>query len=77
MGIIAYKGRPVLFLLMNLHIVITNTLVCSDHLILKRTLFLNIEVESDDDGHLELIDTLRPGRRIKIKMYTKPLTVNC
>ena len=29
--------------------------------------FWNIKVESDDDGHLESIDALGPGRRILIK----------
>ena len=39
MDIIAYKGRPISFLLMNLHIMYTNALV-GDHLILKKDLFL-------------------------------------
>ena len=39
MDIIAYKGRPVSFLLMNLHIICTNTLV-GDHLVLKKDPFL-------------------------------------
>ena len=38
MDIIAYKGRPVSFLLMNLHIICTNTLA-GDHLILKKETF--------------------------------------
>ena len=62
MDIIAYKGRPISFLLMNLHIICTNTLV-GDHLVLKRTLFWSIKVESDDGDHLESIDALGPGRR--------------
>ena len=51
---------------MNLHIICTNTLV-GDHPVLKWTLYWNIKVESDDDGHLESIDTPGPGRRILIK----------
>ena len=74
MNIIAYKGRPISFLLMNLHIICTNTLV-GDHLVLKRTLFWNIKVESDDGGHLESIDALGPGRRILVKRWTQALTV--
>ena len=35
MDIIAYKGRHISFLLMNLHIICTNILVC-DHLVLKK-----------------------------------------
>ena len=38
MDIIAYKGRPISFELMNLHIICTNTLV-GDHLVLKWILF--------------------------------------
>ena len=51
MDIIAYKGMHISFLFMNLHIICTNALV-GDHLVLKKTLFWNIEVESDDGGHL-------------------------
>ena len=65
MDIIAYKGRHISFLLMNLHIICTNALV-GDHLVLKMTLFWNIKVEWDDGGHLESIDALGPGRRILI-----------
>ena len=39
MDIIAYKGRHISFLLMNLHIICTNALV-SDHLVLKKDPFL-------------------------------------
>ena len=76
MNIIAYKGRPVSFLLMNLHIICTNTLV-GDHRFkfIKRTLFWNIKVESEDGGHLESNDPLGPGRRILIKSCTQALTV--
>ena len=35
MDIIADKGRPISYLLMNLHIICTNTLV-GDHLVLKK-----------------------------------------
>ena len=35
MDIIAYKGRRISFLLMNLHIICTNALV-GDHLVLKK-----------------------------------------
>ena len=70
MDIIAYKGRPISFLL----IICTNTLV-GDHLVLKRTLFWNIKVESDDGGHFESIDALEPGRRILIESCTQALTV--
>ena len=35
MDIIAYKGRHISFLLMNLHIICTNALV-GDHLVLKK-----------------------------------------
>ena len=44
MDIIAYKGRHISFLLMNLHIICANALV-GDHLVLKRTFFWNIKVE--------------------------------
>ena len=77
MDIIAYKGtssRSISFSLMNLHIICTYTLV-GDHLVLKRTLFWNIKVESDDDGHLESIDAFGPGRRILIKSCTQALTI--
>ena len=74
MDIIAYKGRPISFLLMNLHIICTNTLV-EDHLVLKKDPFLEHKVESDDGGHLESIDALGPGRRILIKSCTQALTV--
>ena len=69
MDIIAYKGRHISILLMNLHIICTNTHV-GDDLVLKRTLFWDIKVNSDDGGHLESIDALGPGRRILIKSYT-------
>ena len=74
MDIIAYKGRPVSFLLMKLHIICTDSLV-GDHLVLKWTFFRNINVESDDGGHLESIDALGPERRILIKRCTQALTV--
>ena len=74
MDIIAYKGRHISFLLMNLHIICTNALI-GDHLILKRTLFWNIKVESDDGGPLESIDALGPGRRILITSCNQALTV--
>ena len=38
MDIIAYKGRHISFLLMNLHIICTNILV-GDHLVLKKGSF--------------------------------------
>ena len=38
MDIIAYKGRHITFLLMNLHIICTNALV-GDHLVLKKEPF--------------------------------------
>ena len=41
MDIIAYKGRPISFLLMNLHIICTNTLV-DDNFVLKKDPSLNI-----------------------------------
>ena len=68
MDIIAYKGRHISFLLMNLHNICTNALV-GDHLL------WNIKVESDDGGHLESIDALGPGRRILIKSCNQALTV--
>ena len=74
MDIIAYKGRYISFLLMDLHIICTNALI-SDHLVLNRTLFWNIKVESDDGGHLESIDALGPGRGILIKNCNQALTV--
>ena len=74
MDIIAYKGRHISFLLMNLHIICPNALV-DDHLVLKRTLFWNIKVESDDGGHLESIDDLGPDRRMLIKSCNQALTV--
>ena len=73
MDIIAYKGRPISFLLMNLHIICTNTLV-DDHLVLKKDPFLEHKVESDDGGHLGSIDGLGPGRRILIKSCAQALT---
>ena len=57
MDIIAYKGRHISFLLMNLHIICTYALV-DDQFVVKRTFFWNIKVESDDGGHLESIDAL-------------------
>ena len=74
MDIIAHKGRPISFLLMNLHIICTNTLV-DDHLVLRKDLFWNIKVESNDGGHLESIDALGPGRRILIESCNQALTV--
>ena len=75
MDIIAYKGRHISFLLMNLHIICTITLA-GDHLVLKRTsLFWNIKVESDDGCHLESIGALGPDRRIVIKSCNQALTV--
>ena len=74
MDIIAYKSRPISFLLMNLHIICTNTLV-NDHLVLKKDHFLEIKVASEDGGHLESIDALGPGRWILIKSCTQALTV--
>ena len=59
MDIIALKGRPISFLLGNLLIICTNTLV-GDHF-----------VESDDGGHLVSIDVLGPGRRVLIKRCTQ------
>ena len=41
MDIIAYKGRPISFLLMNLHIICTNTLV-DDNFVLKKDPSVNI-----------------------------------
>ena len=74
MDIIAYKGRHISFLLMNLHIICTNTLV-SDHLVFKKDPFLEHQGRTDDGGHLESIDALGPGRRILIKSCTQALTV--
>ena len=74
MDIIAYKGRHISFLLMNLHIICTNALL-GDHLVLKMDLFWNTKVESDDGGHLESIDALGPGRRILIKICNQALSV--
>ena len=74
MDIIAYKGRPISFLLINLHIICTNTLD-DDHLVLKKDPFLEHKVESDDGGHLESTDALGPGRRILINSCTQALTV--
>ena len=73
MDIIAYKSRPISFLLMNLHIICTNTLG-DDRLVLKKGPFLEHKVESDDGGHLESIDALGPGRRTLIKSCTQALT---
>ena len=73
MDIIAYKGRPISILLLNLHIICTTKLV-GDHLVLKWTLFRNIKVESDEGGHLESIDALGLGRRKLIKRLTQALT---
>ena len=47
MDVIAYKGRSISYLLMNLQIICTNTRV-GDHLDLKKALFWNIKVESGD-----------------------------
>ena len=61
MKIIAYKGRPFSVLLMDLYLVLhyysctATTLNCD---------FRNIEVESNDDSHLESHDALGPGRRM-------------
>ena len=58
---IAYKGRPISFL-MKFYLILhfPNTVVQqpSYH-------FRNIEVESNDDRHFECFDALGPGRGIK------------
>ena len=71
MDITTYKGRPISFLLMNLHIICTNKLV-GDHLVLKKGPF-----SGTSRSNLELIDALGPGRRILIKSCTQALTVKC
>ena len=71
MDIIAYKGRHISFLVMNLHIICTNALVC-DYLVLKKDPFLE---HHGRIGHLESIDALGPGRRILIKSCNQALTV--
>ena len=61
MEIIAYKVGLSPFLLMDLYLILhyyscTATTLCCH--------FRNIEVESNDDSHLESLDALGPGRRI-------------
>ena len=56
------------FLLMNLYLILhyysctATTLVCR---------FRNIEMDSNDDSHLELLDVFGPGWRIIKKMCTR------
>ena len=61
MKIIAYKGRP--FSVFDDGFVYHFALpqLYSNHLVLS---LRNIEVESNDGSHLELLDALGPGRRI-------------
>ena len=74
MDIIAYKGRHISFLLMNLHIICTNALV-GDLLVLKKDPFLEHQGRVGRWLHLESIDALGPGRRILIKSFNQALTV--
>ena len=59
MEIIAYKGRP--FSVVVDGFVSHFALLQLYHLVLS---LRNIEVESNDGSHLELLDALGPGRRI-------------
>ena len=68
---IAYKGRPISFLLMNLHISCTNVLV-GYHLVLKKDPFLEHQGRI---GHLESVDALGPDRWILIKSCNQALAV--
>ena len=61
MEVIAYKGRPISFLMMKFYLILhfPSTVVQQ-----PTCHFRNIEVESNDDRHLESFDALGPGRRI-------------
>ena len=61
MEIIAYKGRPISFYFDKLYLIFhfPSTVVQQ-----PTCHFRNIEVESNDDRHLESFNALGPGRRI-------------
>ena len=72
MEIIAYKGRPFSVFVdgfvshfASYYSCTATTLYCH---------FRNIEVELNDDSHLESLDAPGPGRRIFKKMCTRSLT---
>ena len=58
MEIIAYKGRPFSVFVDGF---VSYLHYCSNHLVLS---LRNIEIESNDGSHIELLDALGPGRRI-------------
>ena len=71
MEVIAYKGRPISFLLMKFYLILhfPSTVVQQ-----PTCQFLNIAGESNDDCHLESFDARGPGRRIlKKKKMSFPL----
>ena len=61
MEIIAYKGRPFSVFVDGFVYHFALLQLYSNHLVLS---LRNIEVESNDGSHLELLDALGPGRRI-------------
>ena len=61
MEIIAYKGRPFSVFVDGFVSHFALLQLYSNHLVLS---LRNIEVESNDGSHLELLDALGPGRRI-------------
>ena len=60
MEIIAYKGRPFSVFVDGFVYHFALLQLYSNHLLSLR----NLEVESNDGSHLELLDALGPGRRI-------------
>ena len=61
MEIIAYKGRPFSVFVNGFVYHFALLQLYSNHLVLS---LRNLEVESNDGSHLELLDALEPGRRI-------------
>ena len=61
MEIIAYKGRPFSVFVDGFVSHFALLQLYSNHLVLS---LRNIEVESNDGSHFELLDALGPGRRI-------------
>ena len=71
MEVIAYKGRPISFLLIKFYLILhfPSTVVQQPNCHIRKT-----EVESNDDRHLESFDALGPGRWIFKKMSFHSLT---
>ena len=71
MEIIAYKGRPFSVFVDGFVYHFALLQLYSNHLVLS---LRNIEVESNNGSHLEILDALGPGRRIFKKICTRSLT---